>query len=110
VTRKSCAISLIVSPRVNRSAASGRNRCRRCCSADVYPPRCAYRMYWSYARNQSTSRPEFYEFILVEVVLRYCKAARLLKDPLGAKAEPVSLRCDADSESGRERCHRARES
>jgi hypothetical protein len=33
----------------------------------VYPPRCAYRMYWSYARSQPTSRPKLYEFILVSV-------------------------------------------
>ena len=64
VTRRSCAISLIVPPRANRPAASSRSRSRRCCSAGVYPPRCAYRMHWSYARNQPTSRPELYEFIL----------------------------------------------
>src|SRR5512135_2272418 len=64
VTRRSCAISLIVSPRANRPAASSRSRSRRRCSAGVYPPRCAYRMHWSYARNQPTSRPELYEFIL----------------------------------------------
>ena len=39
VTRRSCVISLIVSPRANRPAAPG-----RCCSAGVYPPRCAYRI------------------------------------------------------------------
>ena len=39
VTRRSCAISLIVSPRANRPAAPG-----RCCSAGVCPPRCAYRI------------------------------------------------------------------
>ena len=63
-TRRSRAISVIVSPRANRPAACSRSRSRRCCSAGVYPPRCAYRMHWSYARNQPTSRPELYEFIL----------------------------------------------
>ena len=65
VTRRSRAISLIVSPRANRPAASSRSRSRRCCSAGVYPPRCAYRMSWSYARSQPTSRPALYELILV---------------------------------------------
>ena len=65
VTLRSRAISLIVSPRANRSAASSRSRSRRCCSAGVYPPRCAYRMLSSYARNQPTSRPALYELILV---------------------------------------------
>src|SRR6516225_9437325 len=65
VTRRSCAISLTASPRANRSAACSRNRSRRCCSAGVYPPRCAYRMHPSYARSQPTSPPELYEFSLV---------------------------------------------
>jgi pyruvate,water dikinase len=38
------AISPILSPSANRSAASSRSRSRRCCSAGVYPPRCAYLM------------------------------------------------------------------
>jgi hypothetical protein len=41
VTRRSCAISLIPSPRANRPAAYSRSCSRRCCSAGVYPPRCA---------------------------------------------------------------------
>ena len=65
VTRRSRAISLIASPRANRPAASSRSRSRRCCSAGVYPPRCAYRMSRSYARSQPTSRPALYELILV---------------------------------------------
>ena len=66
MTRRSFAISLISSPRANRPAASSRSRSRRCCCpAGVYPPRCAYRMIPSYARNQPTSRPELYELILV---------------------------------------------
>src|SRR6266852_3189523 len=65
VTRRSCAISLIPSPRANRPAASSRSRSRRCCSAGVYPPRCAYRMLSSYASARPTSRPELYELILV---------------------------------------------
>jgi hypothetical protein len=32
-----CAISLIVSPRANRPAASSCSRYRHCCSVDVYP-------------------------------------------------------------------------
>ena len=39
VTRRSCAISLIVLPRANRPAAPG-----RCCPAGACPPRCAYRI------------------------------------------------------------------
>jgi len=65
VTRKSRAISLIVSPQANLAAACSRSRSRRCCSAGVYPPCCAYRMHPSYARNQPTSRPALYELILV---------------------------------------------
>src|SRR5215470_12582958 len=65
VTRRSCAISLIVSPRANRPAASSRSRSRRCCSAGVYPPRCAYRMPRSYASPGPASRPDLYEFSLV---------------------------------------------
>src|SRR5258708_5587597 len=65
VTRKSCAISLTLSPRANRPAASSRSPSRRCCSAGVYPPRCAYRIPRSYARKQPTSRPDLYEFTLV---------------------------------------------
>ena len=65
VTLRSCAIWLIVSPRANRPAACSRSRSRRCCSAGVYPPRCAYRMLSSYARNHPTSRPALYELILV---------------------------------------------
>src|SRR6266852_1450092 len=64
VTRRSCAISLILSPRANRPAACSRSCSRRSCSAGVYPPRCAYRISRSYARNQPTSRPDLYEFIL----------------------------------------------
>ena len=33
--------------------------------AGVYPPRCPYRMYPSYARNRPASRPVLYEFSLV---------------------------------------------
>jgi hypothetical protein len=55
---------LIPSPRANRPAASSRSRSRRCCSAGVYPPRCAYRIPRSYARSQPTSRPKLYEFNL----------------------------------------------
>jgi hypothetical protein len=65
VTRRSRAISLIVPSRANRSAASSRSRSRRCRPAGLYPPRCAYRMYWSYAHSQPTSPPKLYEFILV---------------------------------------------
>jgi hypothetical protein len=65
VTRRSRATWLAVSPRANRSAARSRSRSRRCCSAGVYPPRCAYRMPRSYARSQPTSRADLYEFILV---------------------------------------------
>jgi hypothetical protein len=65
VTRRSHAISLIVSPRANLPAASSRNRSRRCCSAGGYPPRCAYRMPRSYARSRAASQPDLYEFILV---------------------------------------------
>jgi hypothetical protein len=65
VTRRSRAISLIVSPRANRPAASSRSRSRRCCPAGEYPPRCAYRMHPSYARSRPTSRPALYELILV---------------------------------------------
>ena len=50
----------------NRPAASSRSRSRRCCSAGVYPPRCAYRIPRSYARSQPTSRPELYQFNLVK--------------------------------------------
>jgi hypothetical protein len=46
VIRKSCAISLIVSPRANRPAACSRSR-SRCCSS---------------ARSQPTSRPKLHEF------------------------------------------------
>src|SRR5579859_3553786 len=69
VTRKSRAISLILSPRANRPAASSRSRSRRCCSAGVYPPRCAYRMHPSYARKHPTSRPTLYEFKVVSCSL-----------------------------------------
>src|SRR5712691_6794965 len=65
VTSRSRAISLIPSPRANRPAASSRSRSRRCCSAGVYPPRCPYRMFPSYASARPTSRPELYELILV---------------------------------------------
>jgi hypothetical protein len=34
----------------------------------VYPPRCAYRMPWSYARKRRASRIELYEFSLVSVL------------------------------------------
>ena len=64
-TRRSCAISPIPSPRANRPAASSRSRSRRCCSADVYPPRCAYRVTWSYSGSRPASRSELYEFDLV---------------------------------------------
>ena len=66
VTRRSREISLIPSPRANRPAASSRSRSRRCCSAGVYPPRCAYRIPRSYARSQPTSRPKLCEFNLVK--------------------------------------------
>ena len=59
------AISSIPSPRVNRPAAPSSSRSRRCCSAGVYPPRCAYRMLPSYASAHLRSRPELYELILV---------------------------------------------
>src|SRR6266576_730619 len=68
VTLRSCAISVIPSPRANRSAACSRSRSRRCCSAGVYPPRCAYRMLSSYARSHPTSRPALYELILVSPI------------------------------------------
>jgi len=70
VTRRSRATWLVVSPRANRSAACSRSRSRRCCSAGVYPPRCAYRMPRSYAASQPASRPDLYEFILVRSHLR----------------------------------------
>src|SRR6516225_6213508 len=70
VTRNSSAISLTVSPRANRPAASSRSRSRRCCSAGVYPPRCAYRMPRSYASKQPASRPDLYEFILIKIPKR----------------------------------------
>ena len=70
MTRRSCAISLIPSPRANRSAACTRSRSRRCCSAGVYPPHCAYRILRSYARNQPPSRPELYELSLVSLYSR----------------------------------------
>ena len=35
----------------NISSSHNERRSRRDCSAGVYPPRCAYRMHWSYARN-----------------------------------------------------------
>ena len=54
---QSAAISLIASPRANLPAASSRSRSRRCCSAGVYPPRCAYRMHPAYRRKQDTSPP-----------------------------------------------------
>ena len=57
VTRRSAAISGVLSPRANRPAASSRNRSRRCCSAGVYPPRCAYRMLWSYDSARPASLP-----------------------------------------------------
>ena len=63
VTRRSRAISPTPSPRANRPPAFSRTR--RCCSAGVYPPRCAYRISRSYAANHPTSRPDLYEFILV---------------------------------------------
>jgi hypothetical protein len=46
-------------------AGCSRSRSRRCCSAGVYPPRCAYRMPRSYAHRQPTSRSKLYEFNLV---------------------------------------------
>ena len=60
VTRRLCAISLIVLSRANRPAAPG-----RCCPAGACPPRCAYRISGHYARNQPASRPEPCEFTLV---------------------------------------------
>jgi hypothetical protein len=42
--RKSCAISLILSPRANCSAACSRTCSRRRCPPGMYPPRCAYRI------------------------------------------------------------------
>ena len=65
VTRRSAATSGVLSPRANRPAASSRNRSRRCCSAGVYPPRCAYRMLWSYDSTRPASLPPaagLYEF------------------------------------------------
>jgi hypothetical protein len=38
VTRRSCAIWLMTSPRANRPAACSRSRSRRCCSAGVSRP------------------------------------------------------------------------
>jgi hypothetical protein len=66
VTRRSRAISPVPSPRANRPAASNLNRSRRCCSAGVYPPLCAYRILPSYAHNQPTSQPDLYQFNLVK--------------------------------------------
>src|SRR6516164_7655435 len=57
-------ISVLIRPSVHRSAASSRSRSRRCCSAGVYPPRCAYLISRSYARDRPASRPELYEFSL----------------------------------------------
>jgi len=51
--------------RANRPAASGLSRSRHCCSAGVYPPRCAYLVLLSYASAHPRSRPELYESILV---------------------------------------------
>ena len=71
VTRRSRAISPIASPRANRLAASSRSRSRRSCSAGVYPPRCAYLIPRSYARDHPASRPPaagLYEFKRVSVM------------------------------------------
>src|SRR6185312_2140906 len=78
VTRRSRAISPIASPRTNRPAASIRSRSRRCCSAGVYPPRCAYRMHPSYARDRPTSRPALYEFTLVTGMIGHYAAEGLV--------------------------------
>ena len=58
--------------------SSSRSPSRRCCSAGVYPPRCAYRMPWSYSGSQPTSRPELYEFILVSIEAGYDAALKAL--------------------------------
>ena len=71
VTRRSCAISLILSPRANRPAACSRSRSRRCCSAGVYPPRFPYRMLRSYDSANPASLPPaagYYEFNLVSAL------------------------------------------
>ena len=85
VTRRSRAISVIPSPRANRPAASSRSRSRRCCSAGVYPPRCAYRMPRSYAHRQPTSRPELYEFNLV--ITRHTRGRPVFTGPTLNQAE-----------------------
>jgi hypothetical protein len=83
-TRKSCAISLTLSPRANRPAASSRSPSRRCCSAGVYPPRCAYRIPRSYARKQPTSRPGYAAIwdLCVSVGFQPGPPAPRLPDPL----------------------------
>lgn len=55
VTLRSLAIAATPSPQANRSAACIRTRSRRCCSAGVYPPHCAYRMHPSYAHPRPLS-------------------------------------------------------
>jgi hypothetical protein len=68
VTRKSAAMAEVVTPPSNRSAAPSRSRARRFCSAGVYPPRCPYRMLWSYGTARPPSLPPIaghYEFNLV---------------------------------------------
>jgi hypothetical protein len=68
----------VLSPRANRPAASSRNRSRRCCSAGVYPPRCAYRMLWSYESARPASLPpaaglyEFKEIITTRMEWAHC--------------------------------------
>jgi hypothetical protein len=62
VTRKSCAISLISSPRATRSAAPARAAAaRRGVPARLHIPHAR-----SYARSQRASQPELYEFSLVK--------------------------------------------
>jgi len=57
VTSRSRASSSIPSPQANCPAACSRSRSGRAVQRGVYPPRCAYRMPRSYARNQPPSRP-----------------------------------------------------
>src|SRR5260221_461697 len=63
-TGKSGASSLPLPQGATGPAPSSGSLSRRCCSAGVYPPRCAYRIPRSYARKQPTSRPDLYEFTL----------------------------------------------
>lgn len=73
-------------PRANRSAA--RSRCHRCCSAGVYPPRCAYRKLPSYDSARLASLPpaaEHHEFNLFNVkqMVESDSTRRLIGDMFG---------------------------